>query len=56
MTNKDSHHTLTYHHMRKLFIGIWLLGATVCQAQNIGSTAEYPICHFRLIVEEYNPR
>ena len=35
MTNKDSHHTLTYHHMRKLFIGIWLLGATVCQAQNL---------------------
>ncbi len=35
MTNRDSHHTLTYHHMRKLFIGIWLLGATVCQAQNL---------------------
>ena len=35
MTNKDSHHTLTYHHMRKLFIGIWLLGATVCHAQNL---------------------
>ena len=35
MTNKDRHHTLTYHHMRKLFIGIWLLGATVCQAQNL---------------------
>ena len=35
MTNKDRHHTLTYHHMRKLFIGLWLLGATVCQAQNL---------------------
>jgi hypothetical protein len=35
MTNKDRHHTLTYHHMRKLFIGLWLLGATVCQGQTI---------------------
>ena len=35
MTNKDRHHTLTYHHMRKLFIGIWLLGAIVCQGQAI---------------------
>ena len=35
MTNKDRHHTLTYHHMRKLFIGLWLLEATVCQGQSI---------------------